>query len=123
MAPIAGCIPGGSVSCYQAVNNSTYGLGGIANYITTATTGYSGISTALGGSVVGLLIIVPLWFIIFIPLMLKGRPMAAFTAACFICLTVSTPLVLLHFLANAAWGILLAFTVIGAMMLFISERV
>jgi hypothetical protein len=119
MPPISGCTLS-SVNCYQPITNTTVGMNGVFDYLRDSLINYAP-TNFLGGSAIGILILVPLWFIIFIPLA-RDKPTVAWTAASFVCWLVTIPLIILQYVNVAAFGVFLAFTIGGALLTYNQDR-
>ncbi len=103
---------------YPEPSNTTVGLHGIIN-----TTNYEldAMIGGLGGNMLGISILIPLWVVIFIPL---GRisPLAAFTLASFVCWLVSAYLMTLNMISSWAFLLLSAMWVVGAIVFYLHTR-
>ena len=103
---------------YPEPTNTTIGLNGLAN---ATNVGLSGVAGSLGYSLFGLSILMPLWFIIFLPL-IRLSAEAAFAVASFICLIVSMVLLAAGYINPLAPMTFFAMTVAGLVAYYLHTR-
>jgi hypothetical protein len=103
---------------YTLWNNSTIGFDQMVNYLAAA---MEANTPGLGGSFIGIAMVVPLFTIVF---MVLGRihPLAAFTTASFLCWIASLFLVALQILHPVAFGLLFGMWVFGALAYYMQSR-
>jgi hypothetical protein len=101
-------------------NNTTVGIEGSMQYLQDALITNSTTST-LGSNMVALALLLPLWFIIFIPLA-RTNVMGAITVSSFICWFASIFLVAVGFLNPMGSSILLSMWIVGAVAYYLSTR-
>lgn len=103
---------------YATPDNTTIGLDGFMNYLSNAI----GAQFGIGYSTVGLIVLVPLWFITFFVLSTKfGNGIGAFTTASFVCMVVSLLLLTNNYISPVAIMIFAGLTVIGLVQARISN--
>jgi len=104
---------------YPMPNNTTMGLGGVLNY---AKDSLNTVNPIIGGNFISLMFLIPLFFIILIPLSLRFNPIAAFVVASFICTITSLPLIALGYSSPVVLGLFLVFTAVGALVYYLQSR-
>lgn len=104
---------------YPMPNNTTIGIGGLLDY---AKSSLDTVNPVIGGNFIGFLFLIPLFFMLLIPLSLRFSPIAAFSAASFICFIVSVPLVMLSYVNAIAIWFFLTLSVIGALGYYLQTR-
>jgi hypothetical protein len=104
---------------YPMPNNTTIGLGGVLDY---AKASLETVNPFIGGNFVGLLILIPLFFITLMILAIRFGAIGAFVVASFVCMLVSVPLIALNYVNTAAFGVFLVFTAVGAVLYYLQSR-
>jgi len=107
------------MTLYPMPNNSTVGLGGVLNYVKTS---LETVNPFIGGNFVGMLILIPLWFIILLMLAVRFGPIGGFVVASFICMLVSVPLIALNYVNAVVFGLFLVFTAVGTVLYYLQSR-
>jgi hypothetical protein len=100
-------------------NNTTIGIGGLLDY---AKISLNTVNPIIGGNFIGFLFLIPMFFMLLVPLSLRFGPMAAFTTSSFICALVAIPLVMLSYVHPIAIWLFMTFTVIGALGFYLQSR-
>jgi hypothetical protein len=104
------------VCFYPSPTNATVGIPGLINYINTAAeTCYP----VIGGNLVGMLLLIPAWFIIFLILTKTAGARAGFTTASFVCSLLSLGLVVMSQLNPYVFGLFVVLTIAGAAAIFL----
>jgi hypothetical protein len=106
------------MSWYPDPSNLTTGLTGIAN---ATNIGLGGIAGITGSNMLSLSLLIPAWFIIFLP-MSRVSPEAAFTTASFLCMVVSMFLMTLGWLNVFVFTIFLVLTFAGMIGFYLHTR-
>jgi hypothetical protein len=106
------------MSWYPDPSNLTTGLTGMINATNIGLAGTTGVS---GGNLVSLSLLIPGWFIVFLP-MAKASPEAAFTTASFLCMVVSMFLMTLGWLNVAVFVIFMLMTFAGVISFYLHTR-
>lgn len=104
---------------YPMPNNTTIGLDGFMDYLKTS---LDVINPILGGNVFGFILLIPLWFILFLPLSVRTNPLGAFVASSFVCFLVSSLMVALNFVSIIAMMLFLGLTAFGAIVFYMQTR-
>jgi hypothetical protein len=104
---------------YPMPNNTTVGLGGVLDY---AKASLETVNPFIGGNFVGMLVLIPLWFIILFMLAVRFGPLGGFVVASFICMLVSVPLIALNYVSWLIFGLFMAFTAVGTVLYYLQSR-
>ena len=103
---------------YPAPNGSIIGLDGLMNYTKLALETQQ---PGIGASAIGLALIIPIWFVIFLPMSLIS-PIGAFTVASFIAWVLSIFLIAAQLLNPLAFGVFFTMWIAGAIAFYLQTR-
>lgn len=106
------------MSWYPQPSNATTGFTGIIDAVNT---GLQGIAGTAGANMVSLLILIPVWAILFLPLA-KFNPEAAWVVASFICTIIATYLLAISYLNPLILFIFLSMTILGVISYYLHTR-
>lgn len=103
---------------YIPINNSTIGLDGLMTYAKTA---METAQPGIGGSSIGLMLIIPLFIIIFW-ILSRQNPLAGFTVASFVCWLASVMLIASQLISPYAFGVTFVMWIAGAIAFYLQTR-
>ena len=103
---------------YDTPTNETIGISGFFNYMNSA---LKDVIPIFGSNAIGFIFILPLWFIIFLPLA-RASPVAAWTVASFVCWLVAVFMVALQYLHESAFWLLMIMWIAGAAAYYLQTR-
>ncbi len=108
------------MSWYPPPSNATTGFTGIIDAV-NAGLSQPAIAGTAGANMVSLLLLVPAWAIIFLP-MARFNPEAAWVVASFICTIIATYLLAIGYLNPLILFIFLSMTILGVISFYLHTR-
>ena len=107
------------MTLYPMPNNTTVGLSGVLDY---AKASLNVVNPFIGGNFIGMLILIPLFFMVLFILAIRYGPIGAFVVASFICMLVSVPLIALNYVSAIVFGLFFVFMVVGAVIYYFQSK-